>query len=58
MVTKYDVKGRPYREPPYNDEEMAYLGSILDSVPVSFSSRCSAHAKPEEKLAEPPQAVP
>ena len=53
MVIKYDVKGRPYREPPYNDEEMAYLDSVLNGVPVSFSSRCPAPAKPAEQSAEP-----
>lgn len=55
MVLKYDVKGRPYREPPYNDEEMAYLSSVLDGVPVSISSRCSTPAKPQEEPRRDPK---
>lgn len=60
MVIRYTANGGYYREPPYDAEEIAYLDSVLNGVPVSFSSRCSTPAKPqEEQSTEPrPEARP
>lgn len=49
MVIRYTENGGYYREPPYDAEEIAYLDSVLNGVPVSFSSRCSTPAKPQEE---------
>ena len=56
MVIRY-TKNSFYREPPYDEEELAWLSKVLDKPPTAFSSRCFAPAKPEE-LQEVPRPNP